>query len=780
MTIGAGQIWQRLLMKLMKTRLCVCILLLAAAARAQTNSLTTLLQQGLFEEQANRNLDAAIADYQSLAIQFDKDRQIAATAVFRLGECYRTQGKTNEAALQYQRILRDFSDQKALATLSRQNLAGLGATAPETKPSGIAVAASAPTDDEEIEIRRIQEMIQNSPDLINGLGYGSTSAPLIQAALSDHLRVASYLLDHQAKMDVRGDSGDTPLTAAAAHGHRAMVELLLSRGADVNTKGEGGDTALHQAARRGFQGVAEVLLANKADVNARDNSGDTPLHSAAGNGHAIIVQMLVDAGANPNVEDNNGITPLSYAAKSGSPETVRILLAARADPNGGKREAPLLCAIHTQDAASAELLLRNGANPNAKGIFANGNFQPTPLLLAISENQLPMAQLLLKYKADPNDTQTDGRPLLFSAVDKTDILRALLEAGAKADVRDTIGNSAARTPLDVAVRLNNAAAVEVLLKHGADPNVRDADGDTALHSAVYRLADRKIFELLLNYKADPNVRINEGPTPLDYLKQNNNKAAAGEIAELLREHGALDHPANWDRIEVRRPAANARFTIFRKGTNDWNRFTLLETILNNYCEWGQGLGFSPARVAPRFTFPGVPWGAIPINSRIPFPDLSRIIIARPSHDSTNEARIAVNLLNATNGIDCSKDVTLEFGDVVEIPERDHPLGDQPVGLTDSQRDTIVNYLKGIAQLAVRDQKAELPLYPVGDQSTIGVVLGKPEAQKLLLSSSDLSRVKVIRRDPKAGTRREWILDCATSPSNFRLRDGDVIEVPEKP
>jgi hypothetical protein len=118
--------------------------------------------------------------------------------------------------------------------------------------------------------------------------------------------------------------------------------------------------------------------------------------------------------------------------------------------------------------------------------------------------------------------------------------------------------------------------------------------------------------------------------------------------------------------------------------------------------------------------------------------------------------------------------------VVEIPERDHPLGDQPVGLTDSQRDTIVNYLKGIAQLAVRDQKAELPLYPVGDQSTIGVVLGKPEAQKLLLSSSDLSRVKVIRRDPKAGTRREWILDCATSPSNFRLRDGDVIEVPEKP
>lgn len=110
----------------MKTKFCLLVILLSAVvAHAQTN-LMTLLQQGLFEEQANRNLDAAIADYQTLAIQFDKDRQIAATAIFRLGECYRMEGKTNEAAQEYQRILNDFSDQTALATLSRENLVGMG------------------------------------------------------------------------------------------------------------------------------------------------------------------------------------------------------------------------------------------------------------------------------------------------------------------------------------------------------------------------------------------------------------------------------------------------------------------------------------------------------------------------------------------------------------------------------------------------------------------------------------------------------------------------------
>ena len=59
MTIGAGNLWQD---KIMKTKFCLLIFLLAATfARAQTNNLTALLQQGLFEEQANRNLDAAIS-----------------------------------------------------------------------------------------------------------------------------------------------------------------------------------------------------------------------------------------------------------------------------------------------------------------------------------------------------------------------------------------------------------------------------------------------------------------------------------------------------------------------------------------------------------------------------------------------------------------------------------------------------------------------------------------------------------------------------------------------
>ena len=268
------------------------------------------------------------------------------------------EGKTNEAVAQYQRILRDFSDQAQLATLSRQNLAGLGSVAAlppaaqpisdaarkeqesllqqeidlfqkrlESQQQQVKVGALSPdgllptqqklielklqmaqrlgelqpgsfqpiaaTDEEEHEIRRIQELIQNSPDLIN-----SGDLPLINAARNGWLRVATYLLDHGAEVN-GSQSGHAALNAAAEAGNRAMVELLLSRGADVNAMAGNNGTPLCMAAEKGFQAVVEVLLAHKADVNASANySMDTPLHLAARQRQPKIVRMLLARGAN--------------------------------------------------------------------------------------------------------------------------------------------------------------------------------------------------------------------------------------------------------------------------------------------------------------------------------------------------------------------------------------------------------------------------------------------------------------------------------------------------
>ena len=96
----------------MKTKsfIAIAIILMGTGllARAQSNDLSAALQKGLFEEEAAQDLNAAMQSYQAVANPFDKDRLLAATAIFRLGECYRKLGRTNEALAQYDRIVREF------------------------------------------------------------------------------------------------------------------------------------------------------------------------------------------------------------------------------------------------------------------------------------------------------------------------------------------------------------------------------------------------------------------------------------------------------------------------------------------------------------------------------------------------------------------------------------------------------------------------------------------------------------------------------------------------
>jgi len=273
------------------------------------------------------------------------------------------------------------------------------------------------------------------------------------------------------------------------------------------------------------------------------------------------------------------------------------------------------------------------------------------------------------------------------------------------------------------------------------------------------------------------------------------KTQAEKLIAFLRQHGALDTLPDWNRITISRPSASFSQAVFQKGTNDWNHFSLLELIGEYYiCD------------------------ALSDKARDPlaFADLAHIVVARPSPTGETAKRIEVNLLNAANEVDCSKDVPLEFGDVVEMPEREHTLAAAGKYLPEDQYKTISDYLRsqaGAAQLIVDGgQTTQLALQPFYSQ--LNQVLHGGIAQGVLTSSSDLSRVKVTRHDAATGKSREWMVDCSgpeasSSPfgpqgpltfamrlhaidaivnppnnpqpsADLWLRNGDVIEVPEKP
>lgn len=90
-------------------------------------------------------------------------------------------------------------------------------------------------------------------------------------------------------------------------------------------------------------------------------------------------------------------------------------------------------------------------------------------------------------------------------------------------------------PLIASAASGDLGRVRDLLEGGANVNVQDADGTTALMSAC-RNCDLQMVELLLRYGADVNLEDNSSRTPL-YIA-----GAWGypTIAELLKLHGAVE------------------------------------------------------------------------------------------------------------------------------------------------------------------------------------------------------------------------------------------------
>ena len=540
-----------------KTPALITVLLLTMTGLAfAAESATETFQKGLFEEEGNHDLAAAIQAYQTVISQFDEQRKTAANAIFRLGECYRKQGKTNEANAEYERVLREFSEQVPLAKLSREHLSAQpGESVNETALSAIQL-------EEVREIEWLKILVKDSPDLVNAVlspaQGGSGMAPLSKAVRSGQLEVAKFLLAHNAEVN---PAGRTPLHEAAMNGHKTMAELLLAHGAKVNGKEQQGATPLHYAANNGFASVTQVLLAHGADVNAKGfcpDSGQqydsqqvqvmadsTPLHYAAQKGSKAMVELLLGNGADVNAQNRRGLTPLHLALQANQPVVVKALLDHKASVNikDDYDNTPLHTAVWG-NLEGAQLLLEHQADPNAETTSLPNSPSRIPLKDAVEREDKPMVELLLTHGANPSQKVAGTTPLHI-AIGKGNIAIAELLLSHKADVNAKADDLEGTTPLHQSIRNGRKDLATLLLSNKADPNAKDLKGNTPLHYAV-RTGGKDMVELLLANKAEINTMNNEHENPLDLTAQSRalkNRDVSlmskpDEIAEFLKKNGA--------------------------------------------------------------------------------------------------------------------------------------------------------------------------------------------------------------------------------------------------
>jgi ankyrin repeat protein len=225
---------------------------------------------------------------------------------------------------------------------------------------------------------------------------------------------------------------------------------------------------LHWAVHSNQDEVARLLLGAGANANAANRYGVTPLTLAATNGNAALAAALLEAGADPNATVGEGETILMTAARTGSVEIIKALVAKGADVNVVEQfqeQTALFYAAAENHAAAVRALVELGAELNVRSKrleFPEFVFQTAGMIYAVQ----PVG---------------DWTPLMYAARDGAiDAVRALADSGADLNLTDPVGTTA----LTLAILNGHFDTAVALLEKGADPNVVDDNGMSSLYAAV--------------------------------------------------------------------------------------------------------------------------------------------------------------------------------------------------------------------------------------------------------------------------------------------------------
>ncbi len=187
--------------------------------------------------------------------------------------------------------------------------------------------------------------------------------------------------------------------------------------------------------------VADVraALRHGADVNAAYD-GVVPLMLAAEHTqNPEVIKFMIDNGALVNATNEDGKTALFYAAMSNTKPVIACLLDHNAEVNVCDQagQTPLMGAASlNDDPAVINLLLKHGAD-----VQATNHLGYSALFLVGTPE---VAQILIGKELNVNARSSRGTtPLIAAALrGRPDVMRVMLDHGAKVSLRDEQGNSA--------------------------------------------------------------------------------------------------------------------------------------------------------------------------------------------------------------------------------------------------------------------------------------------------------------------------------------------------
>lgn len=378
--------------------------------------------------------------------------------------------------------------------------------------------------------------ITNSEKECTEMERDSLRDMLFEGADKGDMAMFARALDNGADINEVGKHEFSALMLAAIGGYDEIVAEAIRRGADVNARSEDGISALLLAVENDNVVGATALIEAGADVNVLPS----PLVCAVGRDSWDMVRFLIDKGADVNMADKDGLSPLVVAARGGDEDVVRLLVehGAEVDARDMDGVTPLVKACEFRRWGAVKTLLDLGADVNAtNGDGRTALAATVEALIGEGEDAgLGALRVLIKRGADveaKNGEFAGNMSALSIAarVDRLDIMNALVEAGADVNAVGIGG-----TALIAASREGAGDAMKWLLRHGAEVDVRDGRGSTALLVALMS-GNSAGARVLLDAGANPNATNLDGYSPLSFAQSHG--VSAPLLTELLARAGGV-------------------------------------------------------------------------------------------------------------------------------------------------------------------------------------------------------------------------------------------------
>ena len=188
-------------------------------------------------------------------------------------------------------------------------------------------------------------------------------------------------------------------------------------------------------------------------------------------------------------------------------------------------------------------------------------------MLAAHKGSLEMVQWILDHTNSINHRDNHQCNCLFYAlksnVDNSDVVRALLEKGAKVNQENQDGV----TPLMIAAEKGLIDSLKVLIDYQADVNsIKASTGDTVLHFAVRSKGSNaaECTKELLNTGSDISIANKNKENPLDEAKRNTNKKVYEIIKEYIKDNKQAAQKAEDELVKSEKEVLIAKNTSSTK------------------------------------------------------------------------------------------------------------------------------------------------------------------------------------------------------------------------